>query len=241
MTTINVVDRFMEELDANPILLESVRSRLLTRELLELPQTVQRMAGTLDRFMESTDRRLNALESGQQRLEVLAEVSNKRLDALEAGQQRLEGIVRSMHTDVGKIRGVHAYQAVRRDAIGIAWDMGFRATDILRRRDLLDMIEAADTDEVSPDDLKSFRRSDLIMRGEDAEGGDFYIALEVSFTVHRRDRRRAVRNAELLTSFTGAPAFPVVAGLQINERERERVERGELLYYEIEEAALLPE
>ena len=296
MTT-NVVNQLMEELDANPALLEAVRSRLLTRELLELPQTVNKRLDALDALAETANKRLDKLEDLAEtankrlgalealveaankrldnlealmdvtikrlgtleelaetankrldRLEELVETANKRLDRLEelvesANKRldRLESIVRSMHTDVGKIRGVHAYQAVRRDALGIAREMGFRATEILSRMDLLEMIEAADTDDVSWDDLRSFRRSDLIMRGENVGGGDFYIALEVSFTVHWRDRRRAVRNAELLTSFTGVPAFPVVAGLQINAEERQRVERGELRYYEIEEAALLPE
>ena len=107
--------------------------------------------------------------------------------------------------------------------------------------DLWDMIDAADATDISHDELVSFTRGDLIVRATDAGGEDCYLAVEASFTVHRRDRIRAMRNARFLTRFTGRPAYAVVAGLQINEQERERVSRDNLIYYEIKESALEPD
>ena len=49
---------------------------------------------------------------------------------------------------------------------------------------------------------RSFRNADLVIQATD--GADArYIAMEVSFTADRRDCNRAVRNAELITRFTG--------------------------------------
>ena len=50
MTTINTMEDLIRLLDENPEWLEALRSRLLTRELLEMPQT-------LARFIETTNRR----------------------------------------------------------------------------------------------------------------------------------------------------------------------------------------
>ena len=72
------VNEFLEALDANPELLEAARGRILTRELLELPQTVGRMSKTLELLMvshehlASSHRQLASshreLTSGHQRL-----------------------------------------------------------------------------------------------------------------------------------------------------------------------------
>ena len=53
---IQAVERLMQTLDENPHLMEAVRSRVLTRELLELPQTVAQLAERMDgRFNRLAD------------------------------------------------------------------------------------------------------------------------------------------------------------------------------------------
>jgi len=61
MTTVNTVEDIIEALDANPILLEALRARLLTRELLELPRVVAQLAAAQNEFMKSTTARLDVL------------------------------------------------------------------------------------------------------------------------------------------------------------------------------------
>ena len=101
MTTINTVEEIIQALDSNPALLEALRSRLLTRETLELPQRLDRFieathrfVETTDRRLETTDRRLAALEQGQAELTAtlqrFIESTERRLTALEEGQARLE-------------------------------------------------------------------------------------------------------------------------------------------------------
>ena len=55
MTTIDdirAVERLMQTLDENPRLLEAVRSRVLTREVRELPQIVANLSLRVDRIAE---------------------------------------------------------------------------------------------------------------------------------------------------------------------------------------------
>ena len=61
MTTVNTVEDIIAALDANPILLEALRARLLTRELLELPRVVAQLAAAQNEFMKSTTARLDVL------------------------------------------------------------------------------------------------------------------------------------------------------------------------------------
>lgn len=56
MTTINTIEDLIRLLDENPEWVEALRARLLTRELVEMPQT-------LARFVETTNRRCDALEN----------------------------------------------------------------------------------------------------------------------------------------------------------------------------------
>ena len=81
--------------------------------------------------------------------------------------------------------------------------------------------------------LQSFHRADLMMRVADAEGGQRYIAVEASFTVNGRDSRRALRNAELMTRFTGQPAMAAVAGARYDWDLKNQIEFEQLHWYEI--------
>ena len=118
-TAFATLEDMLEVLDANPSLLDALRARILTRELLDLPQAVAELAASqvrletaLRAFMEATNARLDALENSvaeiiasQVRLETtlreFMEATNARLDALEnsvaelaASQMRLETALR---------------------------------------------------------------------------------------------------------------------------------------------------
>ena len=52
MTTINTIEDLVQVLDDNPRWLEAIRARLLTREVLEMPQTLARLDGRVDRLTD---------------------------------------------------------------------------------------------------------------------------------------------------------------------------------------------
>ena len=69
MATFSTVDELVRILDDDPRMAEALRARVLTRELLDLPETVARLAERMDEFstaatarLERSDRRIDALE-----------------------------------------------------------------------------------------------------------------------------------------------------------------------------------
>ena len=210
------------------------------------------------RYAENTDRRLAALEEAQARY---AENTDRRLAALEEGQAefreainrlvtsntrletvvtRLEGVVRRQSNDVGFLRGAFAYHAVTRSLNMAIWNMTSGDLDaVLTERELLGMVRNSGATDLPQNDVTSFVNADIIARvvhpnAEDAS----YVAIEVSYTVQDKDVRRAVRNAEYLTRFTGLAAQPAVAGVQLDEWVRDDVDSGAVLWHQISELDL---
>ena len=232
----NTVEAFMVALDENPALLEAVRVRILTRDLVRLPHT-------LERYIETTDRRLAALEAGQTRLEKTLEryieTTDRRLAALEAGQTRLEKTLEryiettdrrlnKIEDDVGELRGFHAEERFA-DAASVLLPirMGFRLKATLDFTARAALIEGVDTSAISENDLESFAFADALLVATDPDGVESYVAVEVSYTVHTNDVERAERNARFLTQWTGRPARAAVAGVDLHESAWQAIRNGD--------------
>lgn len=224
MTTINTIEDLLRLLDENPEWLEALRSRLLTREVLEMPQT-------LARFIEATNQRLDALESD------VAVIKTDVRD-LQTTTARIERNIQRMSVDLGTLRASHARNAAVEEAYDIAREMGLRYVETLRREQVSRMVDENDTSGLAPGDLRSFRRADLVIRAMEEGDRPCYIAMEISYTANGRDTSRAIRNAALLTRFNGAPAYPAIAGMRLDDRVRPQVDSGELFFYELEDDSL---
>ena len=231
MTTVNTIEDLIRILDERPEWNEALRARVLTQELLNLPQT-------LADFAESTERRLAALEATQVEMQAtLAELqaalakfiesTEQRLMALEAGQNRLI-------SDVAPLKAAHARHGALRIVARIARVVGCRDYRVLDLGDVLDMIDDADTAGIPPNELTSFENADIIIEATRRDTGDtHYIAVEASYTGSWRDVDRATRNAGYLTRFTGQPAHAVVAAQRIRPGIERLVERGEVHWAQI--------
>ena len=71
------------------------------------------------------------------------------------------------------------------------------------------------------------------MQVADQDGERHYIAVEASFTVNGRHSRRALRNAELMTRFTGLPAVAAVTDVRLEQDLSEQAEFDQLYWYEV--------
>ena len=103
MTTINDISDLVRILQDNPAWAEAVRSVLLSRELLNLPEEFANFAKTVRENSETVNRRLERLEgdvselkAGQSRLE--GDVTE-----LKAGQARLEGDVSELKAGYARL------------------------------------------------------------------------------------------------------------------------------------------
>ena len=134
------------------------------------------------------------------------------------------------------LKGDFARNRTIQDAQGIASDMGLEFVRTLSARDLSDM--AGDT---LPRNIgRSFRNADLVIEATD--GTDTrYIAMEVSFTADRRDCNRAIRNASLITRFTGKPAQATLARVRNDRAAAEAVESGAVYWHPLEDRTPDPE
>ncbi len=222
MATINNIEDLIRILDENPEWVEALRARLLTREVLELPQTVAELVATVN---ELSDEVKTTSAAVKELTNTVIELANE----LRATNRRLD----RLQDDVGWLKGRIIYDIVRDDAALIADDMGFVLERTLVRADLRRLTEGQDLSDLPRGDVRSFHRADLVMQVIDNAGIPHYIAVEASFTVNGRDSRRALRNAELLTRFTGLPAVAAVAGVRYDWNLKEPVESQGLHWYEI--------
>ena len=139
MDTINTIDDFLQVLDENPKWVEALRARLLSRQLIELPekfaqfieatdkrfemleQRFENFEQRLDRFIEATDKRFEMLEQRFEMLEQRFEMLEQRLDRfIEATDKRFENLetrVQSIQDDVSILKDAQVQNATRIQSI----------------------------------------------------------------------------------------------------------------------------
>ena len=247
MATINTIEDLIRLLDENPQWVEALRVRLLTRELIELPEKFARFADATNQRFGRIEERLGGIEERQDkgdermgrmedRLDGIVERLDKgdeRMDRMEEHLGGVEGRLDRLTDDVGLLRGAHARSTALQQADMIAEDMGLTLVRLLSHSDLRALIPSQGAADIPASHLRSFRLADLVMETTDPEGETIFVAVEISFTVNGRDTTRALRNAGFLTRFTGRPARAAVAGARLDERIRDHIESEGMLWYEL--------
>ena len=179
MTTITK-ENLIEILNENPILVEELRSLLLTRELLALPQLFAE-------FMEATDKRFSALERDVgylkgKALELERDVGYLKGKALESD---LPGRVRARVEHLFNIRRTRVVKT---------------STQYIASHDFDDAIYDAENSHLLTESQRQrILNTDLIVRGRVLDTDkDAYVAVEASFTADDSDIARASRTASAL-------------------------------------------
>ncbi len=249
---IATVNDLVRILDEHPQWLEALRERLLTREVLDLPQQIAEFAANTDRRFEVVERQLETqgrqlevqgreLEAQGRRLGRVEDQLEEQGHELKAHGRELEAQgrqLKQLRNDIGPIKAAHVRNAARNAADMMVEARGLEFVDILDRKELGAMVRSSDTRGISKGDLDSFRFADMVLRATDADGADCYVAVEVSYTANGRDTDRAIRNAEYLTRFTGSRALAVVAGRRFDDRISKAVKSGAVAWYELSARAL---
>lgn len=207
MPTINTLDDFLQALDDNPAWRDAVRTRILGEDVLQLP-------AKFDAFVEE-QRAVN------EKMTVFIEEQRVWNRNATARFDRMEG-------DMSTFKDFYVSRQPFTDAPGIASDFGLEFVRLLTSEDLRRMAG----NNLSVNVNRSFRNADMVIEGAD-ETGPSYIVIEVSYTADTRDTDRAVRNAELITRFTGRPAQPVIASIRNDYAVQELIESGALHWYEV--------
>ena len=225
---IRAVERLMQTLDENPALLEAVRSRVLTRELLELPQQHARLTERVDQIAEQLAQLTERVGQLTAAFNQFAANTDRRLEAMERGIHRLQ-------VDFGTFRSEVAVNTALRNSAAIAVDLGLTRTGEVSQDELVAMARASDTAGIPGNYLRSFYLADLVLKAVDDDGRQHYIAVEASHTADMRDTRRAIRNAHYLTRFTGHPAHAVVVAMRIDWEIEGQIASGEVHLFQLKE------
>ena len=234
MTTINTMDDFARILRENPDWADAIRSLLLSKELLALPETFAKFAESNNRRMENLERGQEELRTGQEELRTGQKGILVRLENVEEGQKRILD-------ELGALKGSSMFLAARFEIPELVHRMGFRYLRKLSRNDLFHMVADNDTDDMPTPALRSFREADFIIEVADQSGATNYLTAEASLTVDERDVERVVRNAEYIRRFTGKPGRPVLMGVRYVNEVASVIDSSEIYWYQIDESVLAPE
>ncbi len=215
MTTINSLDDFLKALDANSSWREAVRARILSDELLELPvkfEAFTQLQAAFNEGQKAWNKNVDA-----------------RFDRVDARFDRMEGDMGALQVEYARVRTIQ-------DAIGIASDIGLDYIRTLSREDLSQMAGG----NLDRGTLRSFRNADLVIEARDGTDTK-YVVMEISYTADRRELVRAIRNAELITRFTGKTAQAAMASMRNDREAEEAVESGAVYWHSLEERTPAPE
>ena len=223
-TAIGTVEDLIRVLDDDPELLEALRARLLTRELLEMPNILARFAAETDRQFVGVNRRL---DGNDRRFDGV----DARFDGVDVRLDDMGRAIRRLQDDMGILKGAHARNVAQRDYGWMTRNMGLQPMRLLPADEVDELALKLRETGVSGSDMESFRKADMIIEAADELGETVYIAAEVSFTVDERDTGRAIRNARYLTRVTGKPARAAVIGSALDDRVRALIESGEVYWH----------
>ncbi len=94
---IRTIEDLMQVLDAHPQWLEAMRARLLTRELLELPQTVANIAKTTNERFDKTEADIQGTRDD---LADFAKTTNERFDGVDKRFDKAEADIQETRNDL---------------------------------------------------------------------------------------------------------------------------------------------
>jgi len=198
------VEELIRILDKRPDLLEALRQRILTRELLELPEKFAAFAAeTRDRF-DRVEGRLDRVEG--------------RLDQVEGRLNRVEGRLGNMEgwqyeTKLDRMLLVFCLLDLDMNDPVVLMSQGSGTAPEFNS--LFQRIR--NEGNLNLDKFHEIMRCDAIAR--DGEGR--YTLFEASITVDESDVERAIRRANMFAEIVGAPTAPAVVGFEIGDALRE--------------------
>ena len=175
------------------------------------------------------------LKAGQEELRTDVTELKVGQEELAGRQTRLERSVDRLRDDIAPIKGRFAQNLAVEQSVVIALRMGLAYRSRVTQREMADLLGENDTSDLAANEIESLALADLIFTAVDANDELWYVTLEASYTADERDTRRAIRNAALLTRFTGNQARPVVASALIDDRIRGDVASSGVFWYALDE------
>ena len=219
----------LDFLDSNPEYLHDLRVRLLSPELIALPEQfaqlvniVAELSAEFKAFAEATNRRLKTLEGDVQTLKT-------DVQELKADVQRLDTDVQGLKNDVATLKGSDTERRARENILNIAKDeLNLTRGRILlgsgweTAAQLLVAIDAAEkSGTITENEADNVLVADIIIRARRASDRQYvHGVFEVSRTVRLSDIQRARDRAATVAAATGEETIAAVIGEIIRPQQQ---------------------
>ena len=171
MTTINTIEDLLRLLDEKPEWVEALRARLLTQDLLDLPERFSQFVERMDTFVAE----MNDFRAGVDRF---VEATNRRFDAIEARQDRMENDIKGIRQNVDVLQ--QDVGELKQDVGELKQDVGELKQDVGELKQDVGELKQ-DVGELKQD-VKDGRRDIVVLRGSHARTA----ALRSATTIARR-------------------------------------------------------
>jgi len=218
--TVEDLNDLLELLRQHPEWRDAVRREVLSQELLELPEIVQRLADRMGQLADRMDQlavRMDQLTDRMNQLTV-------RMDQLAGEMRDLAAATRRLDGRVGNLEGWRYEQK---------FNARSRVAAILRRpqdlqvADLDPILDAREEGRLSQEEWKQLLALDFLFKGKAGkapEAPERLVALEVSQVVDSRDVQRASDRAAILSRL-GFDTIAAVGGRRLTEEATALAER----------------
>ena len=237
--------QFLERLDTSPKFRDEVRRRVLSAELIAMPENLAETSAQLAKLSKefsafageqrtvNTELRTDVNELKEGQTELRTDVTE-----LKEGQAEIKNTLKRIETDVGELKGNAAYWIALSRYDEILEGLNLECVRLLGREDLTKMVRGFGANKFEWGDRRSFYRADLIMEATEVQAPDTtrYVAVEASYTGDHRDTSRAIRNAEMLKRCTGHEASAVVASVRNDRDIQPVIDAGRVTWFQLNPA-----
>ena len=216
METINNIEDLMRILREKPEWAEAVRNVLLTKALLELPETQAQFTKDTAESFRLVNARLTTMEGD--------------IGQLKEGQAKLQAdmtIVKTtqarMGGDLSRLTGQdyesHAARRAPLMLIGLLGAGNAETIATTRRPEQLETIalNATGDGSITLEKAIELQSADLVIRTESPPGTRVNILAEISITIQQRDLNRALARAATLETATKVRTLPFLIGTKVEE------------------------
>ncbi len=244
--------QFLERLDTSPKFRDEVRRRVLSAELIAMPENLAETSAQLAKLSKefgvfaneqrtiNTELRTDVAELRTDVAELKEGQAELRTDVaeLKEGQAEIKNTLKRIETDVGELKGNAAYWIALSRYDEILEDLNLECVRLLAREDLTKMVRGFGANKFEWGDRRSFYRADLVMEATEVQDPDTtrYVAVEASYTGAHRDTSRAIRNAEMLKRCTGHEASAVVASVRNDRDIQPVINAGRVTWFQLNPA-----
>ena len=228
MDRIETFQDLLDILDAKPEWAQALRQRLLTPELLALPEKFAAFADMVEKRFQALETDMTQVKADVAELktdmtQVKADVAELKTDMtqVKADVAELKTDMTQVNADVAELKGHAVPVAAQRMTGVIAQAANVRRSRWLDSAQIVDIADDAEDEgraDIPANEMQSFKAIDLAMTAIDKTSGEpCYVVIECSYTLTQDDVARVKRNAAHMARFTGTPAKAVAAGNSIPE------------------------